>query len=73
MPNRENRVVKYLITDDVDISGKGNTNGNLEYSSTIVRKYLFLLLLGNCPLTSIFILLKGCVALMSGTSSGLSK
>ena len=64
-------MVKHLITVDVDKSEHGNTNGNLEYSSTMFRKYLFPVLLGKGPLKSILFRSKGWVALMSGTSSGL--
>ena len=42
------------ITVETVISGHGNTKGNLEYSSIIVRKYTFLLVLGRGPLKSIF-------------------
>ena len=59
MRNKENRVVKHLITVEVVISEHGNTKGNLEYSSTTVKKYLFSLLLGNGPLKSIFGLSNG--------------
>ena len=48
-------MVKHLMTGVVDTSEHGNTKGNLEYLSTMVRKYLFPLLLGKGPLKSILI------------------
>ena len=47
-----------------DISEQGKTNGNLEYSSMIFRKYLFLLFEGNGPLKSMLILSNGWVDLI---------
>jgi len=39
--------------------------GNLEYSPTIVRMYLLLLIVGSGPLNSMLILSTGCVALIN--------
>ena len=47
-----------------DMFGHGNTNGNLEYSSMIVRKYLFCVADGSGHLKSMFNLSIGCVDLM---------
>ena len=47
-----------------DMFGHGNTNGHLEYSSMIVRKYLFSVANGSGPLKSTFNLSIGCVDLM---------
>ena len=50
------------------ISEQGKAKGNLEYSSTTVRKYLLLEALGNGPLKSKFSRSKTCVALISRAS-----
>ena len=47
------------MTVGVETSGLGKTNENREYSSTIFRKYLFLLLVGSGPLKSMLIRSKG--------------
>lgn len=52
---------KTKITVLALISAQGKANGNLEYSSTIVNIYLFLELVGNEPLKSIFSLSNGRV------------
>ena len=59
IPNRENRLLRHLMTVAVDISEQGNTKGNQEYSSAMFRKYMFPLLLGKRPLKSMLIRLKG--------------
>ena len=56
--------VKHLMTVGVVISVQAKVNGNFEYSSTTVNKYLFLEADGKDPLKSIFNLPNGCVALI---------
>ena len=50
---------------------QGYTNGNLEYSSMMVRKYLLRVEDGRGPLKSMFNLSIGCVDLMSVPIGGL--
>ena len=52
-----------------DMFGHGNTNGNLEYSSMIVRKYLFCVADGSGPLKSMFNLSIGCVEVGENVAS----
>lgn len=59
------------MTVEAVISAHGKAQGNLEYSSIIVSRYLFLLLVGKGPLKSILIFSKGCVDLTREVLFGL--
>ena len=61
---------QFIIVDAVMLA-QGKTKGNLEYSSTMFRKYWFLSVVGRGPLKSMFNLSKGWVALMSEVFSGV--
>ena len=52
------------MIDFADVSGAGNANGYLEYSSTTVSMYLFEVLEGSGPLKSIFNLSNAAIALI---------
>ena len=53
------------------MSGQAKANGNREYSSTMVRRYLLEVTEGSGPWKSILSLLKGAVALISLFRVGL--
>lgn len=61
----ENTVRKWVITVVDDTSEQGMAKGNLENSSTIVRRNLFFELVGKGPLKSRFNLSNGEVALIN--------
>lgn len=68
IPKIENKFPRHLITVDVATFFTGKVNGNLEYSSTIVRRN-GIFLEGKKPLKSIDMRSNGCVALISWTLS----
>lgn len=59
IPTSENSNIRHLMTVFVDTSGHGKTNGNLEYSSTTIRKFLFPLIIRGGPLKLMLILSNG--------------
>lgn len=61
----EKSCCKHLITVEDFISEQGNAKGYLEYSSTTVRMYRFLVVEGIGPLKSIFNRSKGEVAFIN--------
>ena len=67
----ENRSLRHLITVVVETSSHGYTNGNLEYSSTIVSIYFIFEEEGRGPLKSMLSLSKGCAAFIRGGLYGL--
>ena len=62
---------KHVLTVCADTFGHAKANGNLLYSSIIVKIYVFLELDGIGPLKSMFSLSKGCVALIRWDEGGL--
>ena len=75
IPNIQKSCVRHLITVPEVMSAQGNANGNLEYSSIIVKRYLFLdeVAVGNGPLKSRLSLSMGWVALIKHSVSALTK
>ena len=64
-------LVRHLITVLDSQSEQGKANGNREYTSMNVNKYLFLDLLGRGPLKSMHNRSKGFKALTNGGLFGL--
>ena len=65
VPNIENKSLKQAITVLELKSAVGYANGNLEYSSIIVRRYLLFEFVGSGPLKSILNRSNGWVALIN--------
>ena len=64
------RLMKQRETVDAEMSAQGNTQGNLEYSSIMLRKKRFWFVLGNGPLKSTLRCSKGRVDLIKVADSG---
>ena len=64
IPQSENTTSRALMAELAEVSGHGITNGKREYSSMIIRKYLFHEEEGKGPLKSILILSIGQVDLI---------
>ena len=52
VPHNENKESRHLITVDDSMLGQGKANVKHEYSSTAMRRYLFLVVLFRVPLKS---------------------
>ena len=65
----ENRLEKHFIIVGADTLVHGYANTKREYSSTIIRIYVFLDIDGTGPLKSTLSLSKGCVALIREVGS----
>ena len=71
VPKIAKSLVRHLITVLDSQSEQGKVNGNREYSSLTVNKYLFLDLLGRGPLKSMLNWSKAFKALIYGGLFGL--
>jgi hypothetical protein len=71
MPQRVKTLSRHLITVEHWVFEHGKAKGKREYSSIIVRMYVFFVADGRGPLKSMLRRSIGCVAFMSIPSGGL--